>query len=115
LGRGEEKKEQILQYVRELESIRPSTIEGYRDLISKAACERYVELIAESVADLIRIIGSEPQMEAFVPKENLERMKLLKGLRNILAHRYGEIEDTVVFDAVRRIPEDVRDFLEHVP
>ncbi len=100
----------------ELEEIMPKNFYEYKtDLKTKAACERYFEKIIEAVIDLAFLIIKdkgykipEEDKEAFdilanekiIPQELSIRLKEAKGMRNIIAHEYGKIDDELIFHSI---------------
>ena len=131
MSRIKEKTKEIENYLFELGSIKPSTFEEYKeDIKSKAACERYAEKIIEAVIDLAFIIIKQDNFkipeednqafdmlidENIISKELGERLKNAKGMRNILAHEYGEVDDEVVFYAItKELTQDVQEFIKFV-
>ncbi|MBS3132385.1 DUF86 domain-containing protein [Candidatus Woesearchaeota archaeon] len=127
MSRIDDKISEIKKYIEELDSILPATFEEYLNLEKKAACERYVEKIMEAVTDLAFIFIKlkklrlpEDDADAFnVLNENkvidealMKRMQDAKGMRNIIAHQYGKIDDRVVFETITtKLLKDVREFL----
>lgn len=115
-SRIDDKIKEIHKFLGELLTIIPSNLEDYsNNLEKKAACERYAEKIIEAIVDLAfliikekRFIIPENDLQVFdiLVKENIieedlsERLKEAKGMRNILAHEYGEIYDEIVFTAL---------------
>lgn len=125
----QDKIEEIEKYLSELEEIMPNNFQEYRsDLKTKAACERYFEKIIEAVVDLafltIKDKGykvPEEDKEAFdilekeelIPRELAGKIKDAKGMRNILAHEYGKIDDELVFHSItEELVVDVRELLK---
>jgi uncharacterized protein YutE (UPF0331/DUF86 family) len=125
----QDKREEIEQYVDELESILPTTFSAYQqNLEKKAACERYFEKIVEAVIDLAFLIIKENNFR--IPEEEKEtfdvlveekiisndlavKLKDAKGMRNIISHQYGSIDDKVVFVSITdELRKDVREFLK---
>ena len=109
----------------------PSNFEEYKSSIEKkAACERYVEKIVEAVTDLAFLIIKnrklkipEDDIDAFnillenkIIDENLaSKLKNAKGMRNIISHQYGKIDDKIVFEAITEdIDKDVEKFVEQI-
>lgn len=122
---------EIEQYVDELEEIIPENFSKYvGDITAKAACERYFEKIIEAVVDLaflaIKECGlstPEEDKEAFdilakaklISEELADKLKSAKGMRNIIAHEYGSIDDELVFDSIKTaLVKDVKEFIECV-
>jgi uncharacterized protein YutE (UPF0331/DUF86 family) len=48
-----------------------------------------------------------------VTNEMKEKLKTMRGFRNILVHRYGEVNDNIIFDNLRNI-DDFRRFRKEV-
>ena len=119
---------EIENYISELsEIIPPNFKEYYNDFKTKAACERYFEKIIESVVDLTFLIIKnngykipEEDKNAFdiLVSEKIislslsEKLKDAKGMRNILAHEYGNVDDIIVFNSItKELIGDVKEFL----
>jgi uncharacterized protein YutE (UPF0331/DUF86 family) len=126
-----DKIKEIERFVYELEEIIPVSFSVYcSDIKSKAACERYFERIVEAVVDLafivIKDVGAKVPSEdkdAFdllvrlnvVPDVLSVRLKEAKGMRNIIAHEYGSIDDELVFDSIKvELVRDVKEFIGFV-
>lgn len=124
-----DKIKEIEKYLIELEDFTPENIDEYQaDHIKRAACERYFEKIIEACVDLASLIIRykkiqipEDDEKAFyvlshnnVITANLaNKLKEAKGMRNIIAHEYGKVDDELVFNAVKEelIP-DVQEFIK---
>lgn len=126
--RTEKKIKEIESYLSNLIRFKPENFEEYKlNLEKKWACERACERIAEGLVDLaiflIRIKEinyNEEDEKAFsallknnIIEENLcKKLRNLKGMRDHIAHRYGEVDDKLVFDAINNeIEEDTNNFL----
>ena len=124
------KMQEIGGFLDELEAIAPSSFDKYKSSIEKrAACERYVEKVVESVTDLAFLVIKyrkfripEDDTDAFnILLENklidgslAAKMKDAKGMRNIIAHQYGHIDDELVFNSINELQKDVREFIERI-
>ena len=108
--------DEVDSYLNELEEIKPSEYEEYSNLIEKKrACERLLQIAIEGVIDVCNLLVSGlslglPSDEEDVFKK-LESKKVIsknvknilsgmKGMRNILVHKYGTVNDELVFEAV---------------
>ena len=122
---------EVKSYLDELQEIAPNNIEEYRASIEKkAACERYVEKIVEAVTDLAfltiklkKLKIPEDDSDAFtILYENKiiddiisTKLKNAKGMKNILAHQYGKVDDEIVFEAVtQELEKDVEAFIKQI-
>lgn len=130
-NRIKDKVDEIEKYLKELEEIKIDDFEQYKiDFKSKALYERYFEKIVEAIVDLAFLIIKEEKLkipeedkDAFdilaqkeiINQELAERLKNAKGMRNIIAHEYGKLNDKLVFDAVNEeIERDAEEFIESI-
>lgn len=122
---------EIKEFLEELKSIVPLTFDEYKSNIEKkAACERYIEKIVEAVTDLAFLVIKNKKLR--IPEEDIDafnillenkiidgdlanKLKCAKGMRNILAHRYGKIDDEIIFESIKKeLGDDVDKFVESV-
>ncbi|RLG16087.1 DUF86 domain-containing protein [Candidatus Pacearchaeota archaeon] len=130
-NRKEDKIDEIEKYLGELESILPSSFEEYKnDFKIKAACERYFEEIVEAVIDLAFLIIKEklfkiPEedkqafdiltQEGIISKKLATKLKDVKGMRNIIAHEYGKLDDELIFESItEELKKDINRFIEDI-
>ncbi len=128
MSRIEDKISEINKFLEELESIIPSSLEEYQSsLEKKAACERYVEKIVEAATDLAFLIIKDRKLrlpqddtDAFnvlldskvIDKDLAAKLKNAKGMRNIISHQYGNIDDEIVFESIaKELGRDVGEFI----
>ena len=121
----------IEKYLEELDEIVPSSFEEYKkDFQKMAACERYFEKIIEAVVDLGFILIRENDFKlpeddegvfeillskGIISERLSNKLQDAKGMRNIIAHEYGNIDDELVFEAIsNELKSDVEDFLESI-
>lgn len=115
----------INKYLEELHTISPTSLEEYKESIEKKrACERLLQILIESVIDISYLLYKYKNIG--VPKdddsviEDLHKKKVvnkkikdlileLKGFRNILVHKYGTVDDELVFE---NSTENINDFEE---
>ena len=126
-----DKLEEIEEFLEELKDIIPLSFDEYkRNFEKKAACERYCEKIIEAVIDLAFLIIKdrgfkipEEDKESFdiltneniISQELSKRLKDAKGMRNIIAHEYGKIDDELVFQAItEELEKDIKDFINNI-
>ncbi len=125
----DDKIKEVKNYLKQLMSIKPDNLDKYiADFNTKAACERYFERIAESMFDLAVLIIKEKGLtlpnennESFeiLKKENIinsdlaRKLKEMRGMRNIIAHQYGTIDDELVYSAIsQELYNDVNMFVK---
>ena len=131
MNRITDKIDEIEKDVNELSEIIPFNFEQYNsEFKTKAACERYFEKIIESVVDLAFLVIKEHRLkipeedkQAFdilnegniIPNSLKERLKDAKGMRNILAHEYGRINDEMVFESLKeQLIPDIEEFINQI-
>jgi uncharacterized protein YutE (UPF0331/DUF86 family) len=127
-------KEKIMEIQEHLDFLvenTPSDFEEYEnDLRTKAVCEHYFEKILEGCTDLAFLIIKLKNLR--IPKEDgdafivlaekgillselAKKLKEAKGMRNIIAHEYGKLDDSKVYHSLsEEIEEDVSEFLESI-
>ncbi|MFA7707577.1 MAG: DUF86 domain-containing protein [Candidatus Pacearchaeota archaeon] len=122
---------EIESFREQLSEIIPESIEleDYKkDFKTKAIFERYAEKIIEAIEDLAFLVVNykglrypEFEKEIFdILYENkiiseilAKKLKGAKGMRNIIAHQYGSIDDEIVFVAItEQLGKDVSEFID---
>lgn len=126
-----DKIKEIENYLSELIEITPENFQEYmHDFKTKAACERYFEKIIETVIDLAFLIIKDKRFELpeedketfdilakekIISKKLAEKLKDAKGMRNIIAHKYGKIDDEIVFESItEELEKDVKEFIKKI-
>ena len=105
------KLDEMMGYVGELQGMLPERDEYLQDLISRRACEKTIEVAIESLVNVSAMIVSAEKLglptseegifdilvlNKTIPKECGEKLKDLKGFRNVLVHRYAHVADDIV-------------------
>lgn len=119
------KLDEMKKYVEELQSMLPDQEEYQQDLIKRRACEKTVEVAIESLIDVSAMIVSAQQFGLPENEENIfdmliekkvlsiklgEKLKDMKGFRNILIHRYGHVDDEIVYHNLSSYTDDFYEF-----
>lgn len=118
------------EYLEELEKIKPAEFKEYLISIKdKRACERLLQISIETVIDICNIVASGLRIglpsdeddlfeklknKKVISKEMLIILKEMKGFRNILVHRYGEVDDEKVFEILSEKLMDFEKFKEEI-
>jgi uncharacterized protein YutE (UPF0331/DUF86 family) len=113
----------INRYTDDLKQIRGMSKEDYvEDMVTQRAVERTLMNLVQACIDLAQHIRSaedlsptetaKQEMQALgnadiISRETQEKMEEAIGFRNILAHRYGDIDHEVVYDVLH---DDLRWF-----
>jgi uncharacterized protein YutE (UPF0331/DUF86 family) len=106
----------INQYTDDLKQIRGMSREEYvEDMVTQRAVERTLMNLIQACIDLAQHIRStedlsptgtaKQELQALgeadiLSRETQEKMEEATGFRNILAHRYGDIDHEVVYDVL---------------
>jgi uncharacterized protein YutE (UPF0331/DUF86 family) len=126
-----EKLKEIEVYLEEIESWLPEDIEEYKvDSKIRRACERNFEVISEYVVDIALYIikikklrtpnDDESTFEILaenkiISEELCKKMIEARGMRNFIAHKYGEIDDARVFYALKeQFNKDISNFIKFI-
>ena len=113
--------DQLDAYIAELQEIAPNNFAEYQRVEKKRACERLLQVSIEVVIDICNLLVSGLRLGLPAEEEDLFR-KLLKagviskemggklremrGFRNILVHEYAQVDDKLVYEAVKTKLED---------
>lgn len=116
-------------YLGELRSVVPARFEDYLKTEKKRASERLIQVSVEAVLDVCGLLVTGLRLglpgDADDLFEKLARrgvisastaltLKRMRGLRNLLVHEYGRVDDRVVFETVSRRLEDFQTFKAEV-
>ncbi len=131
MSRINDKIDKIENYLNELKDIVPDKLEEYEsNNLIKAACERYFEKIVEAITDIAFMTIAKKKFE--IPEDDIDsfrillkhkiiredlykRLKQAKGMRNILAHQYGTIDNKIVFHAItEELKKDTKEFIKAI-
>jgi len=107
-----------------LDEIKPSEYEEYKNSIEKRrSCERLLQISIETVIDTCNILLSnlklgipsdediifEKLYSKKVISENMRNtLKNMKGFRNILVHKYGDVNDELAFENLSKLDDFVK-------
>ena len=127
----QDKIKEVEKYLAELKGVLPEDINSYLENLEKRlACERAFEKITQAINDLAILVIKEKRFK--MPDENTKAFDILynkkiiseeltnnlkkaMGMRNFLAHQYGDVDNEIVFKAIKEdIFEDVNKFLREV-
>lgn len=122
---------EIEEFLKQLEKIMPDSLENYKKNIEKkAACERYVEKIMEAATDLAFLTIKTKKFD--IPQDDIDAFNILKnekiiddglalklkdakGMKNIIAHEYGKIDDSIVFHSItEELTKDIKELIKKI-
>ena len=113
--------DQLDAYIAELQEIAPKSFAEYRRVEKKRACERLLQVSIEVSIDICNRLVSGLRLglpaeeedlfrklvEArIITKEMGEKLREMRGFRNILVHEYAQVDDRLVYEAVETKLED---------
>ena len=111
----------IADYLKELNGIKPKTFGGYKGK-DKRACERLLQLLIEASVDLAALLVKELELgvpsgeedifarlekSGVISKKTSGNLRQMKRFRNVLIHKYEDIDDEEVFNNIR---DNLKDF-----
>lgn len=122
--------DELDSYKKELEDIIPEDFEDYASSKeARRACERLLHIMIETVIDTCSLMVNELRLgipgkeEDFFNKLQKKgvispgltgKLKSMKGFRNILVHRYGEVDDELVFSFLKKNLQDFDRFRKEI-
>ena len=120
--------EEILESLKLIEENLPEDFETFESLgIVKDGIYKRTEFAIQNVIDICAIINSDlrltmPEREedvfeglmraGIISREIADKLRLMKGFRNILVHRYGKINDELAFEVLHEHLKDIHEFVE---
>lgn len=85
-------------------------VEGFTDLAFLIIKQKNLAML-EDDADAFNLLCEKK----IISRELAKRLKQAKGMRNVIAHQYGNIDDEVVFEAIsRHLANDTSNFLKKI-
>ena len=122
--------EEILESLKLVEENLPEDLETFQSLgLIKDGIYKRIEFAIQNVIDICAILNSDlklgmPEREedvfeglvraGILPREMVDKLRLMKGFRNILVHRYGRINDELAFETLHEHLNDIYEFVELV-
>lgn len=112
-------------YLDELEEMLPPEEEYLQNLPIRRACEKTIELAVETVIDVLAIIVAEEklgfpaeeeslvvvlQKKGFLSEKLSKKIRQMKGFRNIIVHKYGEVDNEQAYEFLSVHLEDFNEF-----
>lgn len=124
------KLDELDSYLHELEEISPKSYREYKASVEKKrACERLLHISIECVLDICSILASELKLGLPSTREDLfeklesshiisskmmNTLKKMKSFRNIIVHRYGIVDDELVYKILKDYLGDFANFKKEI-
>jgi uncharacterized protein YutE (UPF0331/DUF86 family) len=122
--------DELGSYLSEMKDFIPKDFESYANSVkNRRVCERLLQISIESVIDVCSLLGKKMKLGApsdeddifqklkdrkMISSEMLEILKNMKGFRNILVHRYAEVDDELVFEFLKNRLKDFEKFKKEI-
>jgi uncharacterized protein YutE (UPF0331/DUF86 family) len=99
----------------ELRSVVPASFQEYLAVEKRRSCERLLQVSIEAVIDTCALLvtglrlglpaEADDLFEKLADREVISRptadlLRRMKGMRNILVHEYGRVDDALVFETI---------------
>lgn len=103
-------------YLAELRAIAPSSLAEYLAIEKRRACERLLQIAVEAVIDVCALLVAGLRLGCPAEEDDLfdklahrgvisgstiDTLRRMCGLRNILVHEYGRVNDALVLETIR--------------
>jgi uncharacterized protein YutE (UPF0331/DUF86 family) len=109
------KLDELNTVLRELRSVVPASFQEYLAVEKRRSCERLLQVSIEAVIDTCALLvtglrlglpaEADDLFEKLADREVISRptadlLRRMKGMRNILVHEYGRVDDALVFETI---------------
>jgi uncharacterized protein YutE (UPF0331/DUF86 family) len=116
-------------YLEELRQVVPPTFDEYRRVEKRRSCERLLQIAIEAVLDVCGLMVSGLRLglpgeeddgleklgtAGVVSTELKDRLRNMKGLRSILVHECGRVNDRLIYEALHNEFGDFERFKQEV-
>ncbi|HIE41548.1 MAG TPA: DUF86 domain-containing protein [Candidatus Aenigmarchaeota archaeon] len=124
----EEKIAKSMEAIEEVEENLPENFDEFRKLgLIKDGIYKKIEFVIQNIIDICAILVKELKLgvpeneeeilfklEDIFNKKTINKIIELKGFRNILVHRYGQIDDKIAFEDIIEGLEDFENIFEKI-
>ena len=117
--------DQMKSYLAELREIAPRSFEEYQKIETRRACERLLQVVIAAVIDVCSLLVSGLRLGLPGEEDDLfeklehagiisgpmrQRLREMKGFRNLLMHEYGRVDDRIVYGIMQTRLGDFEEF-----
>ena len=111
------KLDELDSYLRELRSVVPASFHEYLTVEKRRSSERLLQVAIEAVIDICALLvtglrlglpaDEDDLFEKLTAREVIsppiaDLLRRMKGMRNILVHEYGRVDNALVFETVQQ-------------
>ena len=123
------KLDELDTYLRELRSVAPASFNEYLAVEKRRACERLLQVSIEAVIDSCALLVTGLRLGLPADEDDLfeklaghgvisrplaNLLRRMKGMRNILVHEYGRVDNALVFQTVEQHLGDFEAFTREI-
>ena len=123
------KLDELDTYLRELRSVAPASFNEYLAVEKRRACERLLQVSIEAVIDSCALLVTGLRLGLPADEDDLfeklaghgvisrplvDLLRRMKGMRNILVHEYGRVDNALVFQTVEQHLGDFEAFSREI-
>jgi len=116
-------------YLRELEQVKPASLEEYKKIEKKRSSERLLQLSIECVINICALTVTGLRLGLPSEEDDLferleqagiisplmkETLRKMKAFRNILVHEYGRLDDQLVYELLQNRLDDFETFKREI-
>jgi uncharacterized protein YutE (UPF0331/DUF86 family) len=111
------KLDELDSYLRELRSVVPASFHEYLTVEKRRSSERLLQVAIEAVIDICALLVTGLRLGLPADEDDLfeklsarevispslaDLLRRMKGMRNILVHEYGRVDNALVFETVQQ-------------
>ena len=109
------KLDELEGYLSEVHQVAPATFEAYKTIEKRRSCERLLQLAIECMIDTSALVVTGLRLGLPAEEDDLFEkledasiisaslggtLRSMRGMRNVLVHEYGRVDDRLIFDAI---------------
>lgn len=123
------KLDELDSYLRELRSVVPASYHEYLTVEKRRSSERLLQIAIEAAIDICALLVTGLRLGLPADEDDLfeklsargitsppvaDLLRRMKGMRNILVHEYGRVDNALVFETVQQRLEDFDAFRREI-
>ncbi len=120
---------EMMDYVKQVHKYLPKKEDFLTDIIKKNAIYKIIESAIQEVIKICSMINSDLRLGIPQTEENIiehlrnekiisvklaEKLIKMKNFRNVLVHRYGDIDDGEAYDSIKKNLNDFEKFKDEI-
>lgn len=116
-------------YLNELRQVLPESFEAYQRIEKRRSCERLLQIAIECTIDICALVVTGLRLGLPAEESDLfdklekagvvsasvrASLRQMRGMRNILVHEYGRVDDRIVYEVVSGKLDDFETFKREI-